>query len=81
MELEGEGGEAEDEVRAVPAQLSFSVLRPDAVVPQELEAMKTRVKEMEDEAEQLRKIQEQVEEQMTGAHALCSADRPRPGVC
>ena len=35
---------------------------------QELEAMKTRVKEMEDEAEQLRKIQEQVEEK-TGSEA------------
>merc|ERR1719163_34747 len=33
---------------------------------EELAAMKSRVKEMEDEAEQLRKIQEQVEEQMTG---------------
>merc|ERR1740133_733965 len=35
---------------------------------EELEAMKTRVKEMEDEAEQLRKIQEQVEEK-TGSEA------------
>ena len=32
------------------------------VVEQELEAMKNKVKEMEDEAEKLRKIQEQVEE-------------------
>ena len=46
--------------------------------------MKTRVKEMEDEAEQLRKIQEQVEEQ-TGARTvsrtvLCAA-APRLTAC
>ena len=68
-EGEGEGGEAEDEVHC---SLATCVQEPccprDAclTVPpcaqQELEAMKTRVKEMEDEAEQLRKIQEQVEE-------------------
>ena len=41
--------------------------------------MKTRVKEMEDEAEQLRKIQEQVEEQMTGARPpVRRADARRP---
>ena len=43
--------------------------------------MKNRVKEMEDEAEQLRKIQEQVEEQMTGAAAAQApvASTRRPG--
>jgi len=41
-----------------------------AEVDEELEAMKNKVKEMEDEAEKLRKIQEQVEEQMQeGAEA------------
>ena len=33
---------------------------------QELEAMKNKVKEMEDEAEKLRKIQDQVETDMQG---------------
>ena len=40
---------------------------PQRTLSQELEAMKNKVKEMEDEAEKLRKIQEQVEEQMGGA--------------
>jgi len=35
-------------------------------VDEELEAMKSKVKEMEDEAEKLRKIQEQVEDQLQG---------------
>ena len=42
--------------------------------------MKNRVKEMEDEAEQLRKIQEQVEEQMTGAAAALGNPSPRPAM-
>uniref|UniRef100_A0A7S3F491 RRM domain-containing protein n=1 Tax=Haptolina ericina TaxID=156174 RepID=A0A7S3F491_9EUKA len=37
-----------------------------AEVDEELEAMKSKVKEMEDEAEKLRKIQEGIEEQMQG---------------
>jgi len=38
----------------------------EEVVDEELEAMKNKVKEMEDEAEKLRKIQDQVQEQIGG---------------
>jgi len=51
---EFEGGDADGEAAA-------------AEVDEELEAMKNKVKEMEDEAEKLRKIQDQVEEQMQGS--------------
>jgi len=64
---EFEGGDADGEAAA-------------AEVDEELEAMKNKVKEMEDEAEKLRKIQEQVAEQMeegaeAGEEANAEADK------
>lgn len=53
----------------------------DRSLRQELEAIKARVRDMEEEAEKLRQMQEEVEKQMNSSTTgMCTAPRPNAGL-